>query len=283
MRNFDYEKAYFVQAKPAFERMNVAQKEAHEKLLPLVKDLNQKIDLNIPVSDEMRGILEKFTCQEIAEMARASFFLGHWKPRLMQPLFEMKAGESWKVANVCDQILRIRLSPLPRNILIHEGKFRVTFSNRDCWLWKEFGLATEKNLEIFKNCGLSFGEISLENSAKALAITCNDLWPDIDDMPGNEDYDNFLRLERENDLVKLKKRHADKLARIQKDIEDSKVELKAFTWLIENGIREDLIDNCIYYSHKGRFCFGWRNPLTEKDKRELEGLLCEFQFDYDFK
>jgi len=283
MREFNYEKAYFTQALTSYRKLSEKQADVIGKLLPLVKDLSQQKDLSIPVSDEMKNILADLTCQEIAEISRTIYFIGHWKPGFVKPLFTNSSGESWKVANVCDQILRARFSPLPHNIQIHEGKFRVTFSNPDCWLWDEFGLATEKNLEIFKTCGLGFGENSIENSAKVLIIQCGDLWPDVDDMPTNPDYDNFLKLKRENDLVKLKNRHADKLAKIQKDIEDSKVELKAFTWLIKNGIKEEYIDNCIYYSHTGRFCFGWREKLTEKEKRELEGALCEFGFDYDFK
>jgi hypothetical protein len=284
VKNFDYEKAYFVQALPAFNNFNPAQKEAFEKLLPLVKDLQQeRISLNIPVSDKMKSMLDKLTCLEIAELSRASYFVGHWKPGLTEKIFNNSAGESWKVANVCDQVLRVRLSPLPHNILIHEGKFRVTFSNPDCWLWDEFALATEKNLEIFKTCGLRFGEDTLDESAKKLAEMCGDLWPDVDDMPTNPDYDHFLELKKENDLLKLKERHTDKLKQIERDIESSKIELKAFTWLIENGIKEEYIDNCIYYTRTGRFCFGWREKLTEKEKEELQGLLCKFKFDYDFK
>ncbi|MFA5346541.1 MAG: hypothetical protein WC294_00220 [Methanoregula sp.] len=296
MKNFDYEKAYFVQALPAFRGFNQAQKTAHDKLLPLVKDLTQqRVTLNIPVSDEMTSILSVLSCQEIAELSRASYFVGHWKPGHVDPLFENSAGESWKISNVCDQILRSRFLPysndadqsnplqLPHNIQIHEGKFRVTFSNKNCWLWAEFGLATERNLTIFKTCGLSFGENSIENGAKVLAIMCGDLWEDVDEMPGNREYDDFLTLKKAEALENLKKRHAVRLANIAKGIENSKIELAAFTWLIENGIKAEYIENCIYYSHTGRFCFGWRNPLTEAEKAELKGALCEFMFDYDFK
>jgi len=36
MKNFDYEKAYFVQALPAYQNFNQSQKEAHGKLLPMI-------------------------------------------------------------------------------------------------------------------------------------------------------------------------------------------------------------------------------------------------------
>jgi hypothetical protein len=284
MKNFDYEKAFFVQALPAFNSLKQAQKNAHRSLLPLVKDLQQQqVSLNIPVSDEMKTIFNLLSCQDIAELSRASYFVGHWKPGVVAPIFTNTAGESWKISNVCDQLLRERLSPLPHNIQIHEGKLRVTSSSQDCWMWVEFGLATEKNLDIFRNCALPFGEMTLEGSAKTLAAMCGDLWGDVDDMQGNREYDDFLLLKKDQYFEKLKKRHADKLKSIEKATESSKIELAAFTWLIQNGIREEYIENCIFYSHTGRFCFGWRNPLTEKEKDELKGLLCEFLFDYDFE
>lgn len=264
MKSFNYEKAYFTQVLPAYQNMNVNQKNAHDALRPMVKDLTQrKGDLCIPVSDKIKEILSVLTCQEIAEMARAS-------------------GESWKIANVCDQVLRERLAPLPYNIQIYEGKLRVTFSSKDCWLWNEFGLATEKNLDIFKNCKLRFNEDTIDESAKKLSDMCGDLWPDVDSIPDNEDYANFLKRKNEHKIIKLKERHADKLKKIEKDIENSKIELKAFTWMIENGLGE-YIDNCIYYDHENCFCFGWRDKLTDKEKDAIREMLHGFQFTYMFK
>lgn len=282
MKDFNYEKAYFTQALPAFRNFNAKQKDAHSKLLPIVKDLNQARDLNIPVSKEMKAILNDLTCQELAEMARASYFLGHWKPSGVAPLFDNKSGESWKIANVCDQILRSRIA-LPHNVLIHDGKFRVTFSNKDNWLWDEFGLATEKNLDIFKTCGLSFGLSSIKESAKKLAYLCADLWGDVDDMANNQEYLDYLVIKKGKALDDLKKRHADKLAGIEKDIENSKIELAAFKWLIENDIEAQFIENCIYYDHTGRFCFGWREKLTDNEKELLTKSLAGFPYTYDLE
>jgi len=279
-REFNYGKAYCVQAIPAFENFNDNQKEAFKCLLPMVKDLQQGKDLNIPLSKGMKEILSDLTCLEIAELSRASYFTGHWYPSLMPQVFDNSAGQSWKIANVCDQVLRLKLAPLPHNIQIHEGKFRVTFSNRYCWLWNEFGLATEKNLEIFKDCGLSFDELEIENSAKVLIVICNDLWPEVDTIPDNDAYTNLLLLKKEKAKQDLKKRHADALLKIEKDIENSKIELAAFQWLIEHDIE---IENCIYYNHTGMFCFGWREKLTDKEKMELTNKLAGFPYTYDFK
>ena len=43
------------------------------------------------------------------------------------------------------------------------------------------------------------------------------------------------------------------------------------------------IDNCIYYSHTGRFGFGWREPVGQAVYSALVDVLCEFPFDYDIK
>jgi len=278
--NFNYEKAYCVQALSAFKNFNSKQKLAFNALLPMVKDLQQAEDLNIPLSDKIEGVLLDLNCQELAELSRASYFVGHWHPGLMPELFDNSAGQSWKIANVCDQVLRRSLAPLPHNIQIHEGKFRVTFSSRNCWLWDEFALATGKNLEIFKNCKLSFGENTLEASAKKLAAVCNDLWPDVDSLPNNSAYTKLLGLKKEKARQDLKISHARKLASIKKDIENSKIELAADQWLVEHDID---IDNCIYYGHTGRFCFGWRHEINEKQLPGLLKSLVGFPFPYDIK
>jgi hypothetical protein len=198
----------------------------------------------------------------------------------MPAVFDNAAGGSWKVANVCDQVLRLRLAQLPHNILIHEGVFRVTFSNRDCWLWDEFGLATEKNLEIFKSCGLSFRKKTIEESAKKLVKLCGDLWPDVETVPHNGIYNDFLIAKKASDVEDLKKKQAQKLLDIEKDIKSSKIELAAFQWLIEHDVN---IDNCIYYNHTGRFCFGWRSAIDEKALPGLVQKLAGFPYEYDIK
>ena len=279
MTNFNYEKAYCVQALPALRNLNSNQLKTHGNLLPLVEDLQQLNNLNIPLTEKIINEFKALTCQEIAELSRASYFCGHWKPSLMPALFKMNKGQSWKITNVCDQVLKNRLMPVS-NIQIHEGIFRVTFLSKDCWLWKEFGLATEKNLEIFKTCGLFFNEININASANKLTKLCADLWPDIDTVPDNDDYKTFLEIKKIKEIEKLKEQNSDKLKRIKKDIESSKIELKAFTWLIENNI---LIDNCIFYSHTDRFCFGWKDKLSNQEKVELEKALIRFPYLYDFK
>ena len=287
MTNFNYEKAYCVQALPAFNNLNEKQHDIHSRLLPLIGELNQGKDLNIPISPAIAEHFDALTCKEIAELSRASFFVGHWQPVLLSTPFNNKKRESWKIANVCDQILRSRLTENygktyqgPHNIQIHEGKFRVIFSSKNCWMWEEFGLATEKNLEIFKNCGLPFGENSLHTSAEKLTELCGEMRPDVDDLPENDFYRSFLEAKKAAELNKLKQQHTDKITSLKRKIEYAQIELTGFEWLINHHID---YDNCIYYDHTGRFCFGWRNALTKKEKAELAESLREFPFPYDFK
>ena len=51
-------------------------------------------------------------------------------------------------------------------------------------------------------------------------------------------------------------------------------------WLLDRNINAE---NCIYYSHTRKFCFGWRNPVSESVKSALLDVLVEFPFDYEIK
>lgn len=78
---------------------------------------------------------------------------------------------------------------------------------------------------------------------------------------------------KEETLRKLKEKR-------DKAIDKAETEYSAMLWLITRNIS---IDNCIYYSHTGRFCFGWRTPLTRDVASELLNVLVGFPFDYDLK
>jgi len=281
MNDFNYEKAYFLFAEPSFKGLNTKQLDAHSKLRVLGGELQQDESLNIPLSPAMQSILDELSTQELAEMSRASYFLGHWKPSHTIELFDNKRGESWKVANLCDQVLRQRLNA-PHNIQIHEGILRVTFSSRDCWLWDEFGLATESNLQTYKDCGLPFGEDTLNDSAKQLKTKINDLWLTdiVDSLPNNDSYLSFLEIKKAWQLKELKKRNAEKIESLKKDVENAKIELDAFTWLIQNDVDTE---NCIFYDRKDVFCFGWRNKLTPDEGKALIPKLIDFPYQYELK
>ena len=56
-------------------------------------------------------------------------------------------------------------------------------------------------------------------------------------------------------------------------------EREGMLWLHDKRVS---LDNVIYYSHTGKFCFGWRNSLSDAVKSRLLDLLCEFPFEYEF-
>lgn len=66
----------------------------------------------------------------------------------------------------------------------------------------------------------------------------------------------------------------------ESSIDAAKTKHDGLLWLMDNGVS---IDNCIYYSHTDRFCFGWRKPLSDAVKSDLLDILVEFPFDYDLK
>ena len=282
MIDFNYEKAYCVQALPAFNNLPYEVLNVHSKLIPLVGELSQGRDLNIPMTSAIEELINSLTTKQIAELSRASYFVGHWQPSFLEKAFENKRGESWKIADCCDQILRKRLVP-PHNVEIHKGSLRVTFSNKNCWTWREFGLATEENLQILKECNLPFGETTLEISAKQLADKIGDLWGNVDELKGNDLYSSLLKLKKDKALEKVNNKITGLIPeaqeRAEKLIEEAKIKTEAFTWLINNGYID--LDNVIYYTHTKRFCFGWRTALTPEQKSYLQELLTEFLFDYD--
>src|SRR5690606_2275924 len=70
--------------------------------------------------------------------------------------------------------------------------------------------------------------------------------------------------------------------RVQRNYRNAKghaeTEYRAYTWLLDRGFS---LDNVIYYSHTGRFCFGRRDGgLSPAVKSKLLDVLSEFPYDY---
>lgn len=62
-------------------------------------------------------------------------------------------------------------------------------------------------------------------------------------------------------------------------IAEAELKTTAHTWLLDHEI--SILDNVIYYSHTKKFCFGWRNPIS--DRAELEAQLVGFPFEFEIK
>jgi len=176
-KEFNHIRAWHELAKPAVENFNEKQKEVISELIPLIGELHQQgKDLTIPISPAMWEIIERLDTIEAAQLSQAIYMYGHWYPGKGPRIYPSQNGEMWKISNIMDQLLRKRLGFPKSRLEIHEGKFRVTFSNKNNWIWKEFALATEKNLEAFETCNLPFGQDSLEKNATILKKRINDIW-----------------------------------------------------------------------------------------------------------
>jgi len=80
--------------------------------------------------------------------------------------------------------------------------------------------------------------------------------------------------------IDAKKKRADLLDKFDTALAVANDEFHGFTWLLDNGVNTE---NCIFYSHTGRFGFGWRSPVSVFVYNELVQVLCEFPYDYDIK
>ena len=176
-KEFDYATAWKELAVPAMKALDSFQRTAIQSLVPQLVELHQGKDLNIPISDLMRKDLQPLSDKQIAEISQVCHDYTHWKPSKTVGVQWISADFcGWKIANVCDQILKLRFDDL-RNLLIIEGKFRATYSDINNWIWNEWGLATEANFEFYKNCGLSFSLNKIEESYEILKRTCPDkMW-----------------------------------------------------------------------------------------------------------
>ena len=279
MKNYNYQKAWFVQIKPEWDSLNTQQLNAHSKVRALIGESGQDSNGNIPLTPAIEEILGELSNNELAKLSRVSYNIGHFCPPYKQPPFDNKRGESWKVTNYIDQILRKRFD-LPYRMNVNDGLFVMMYNGVHDFYRDHICCATDKNLQIILNCGLNFGIDSFWNSIDVLKKQINDLWGDPNELPDNQEYSEYLYLLKVEALKAVKRDHLKTIERLKQEVENAKLELEAFTWLIEHNIETE---NCIYYRHADIFCFGWREPVTEKEKSSLLDILVEFPYNYEIK
>lgn len=76
--------------------------------------------------------------------------------------------------------------------------------------------------------------------------------------------------QRINRAARIEERKERKLQSLKDDITAAKKEFDAFNWLIQHDID---FDNVIYYKHSDEFCFGWRNPIPQREADKLQHKL----------
>jgi hypothetical protein len=272
----NYCKAYCTVALPDFENLPAHVRDTHRALCPLVGDLKQTPYLDIPMDKEIEEHLQHLNTEELARLSRASYYVGYWFPGTVRFPFSNTKGESWKVSNCCDQMIKRRLK-LPKNIEVHEGIFRVTYSNTNTWLWHPFGLATEENLQKFLNCGLSFTEKTLHTNAETLKNQINDLYPD--EAKDNELYLQYMYNKQETERKELFNDYAQTIKDLNKKAKEAE-KCRDFK-LLCNSLKVP-IDNLIYYRHTDEFSFGWRKPYSEEEKKDIINKLSSVNHPYRY-
>lgn len=80
--------------------------------------------------------------------------------------------------------------------------------------------------------------------------------------------------------ARLAKAREDIKRKHDKTIRDAETEFAGFSWLMDLGINPSL---AIFYTHTGRFGFGWNRPVDAELLSTLLDCISEFPFPYDIK
>lgn len=88
----------------------------------------------------------------------------------------------------------------------------------------------------------------------------------------------YLKAQMEASAAAREKQRAAVLAEFEKDSNAATVERDGFLWLLDHGLQTE---NVIFYSHTGKFSFGWRSKYTGEAREVLLAALARFPFPYD--
>lgn len=104
----------------------------------------------------------------------------------------------------------------------------------------------------------------------------------------DEEFDKLRPVYVKRQTTGKNSRNAERLRKIRErlvsdcrdKIKTARTNRDGMLWLIDHGIETE---NCIYYSHTNKFCFGWRQSLAESVKEELKARLVDFPYPVEFK
>lgn len=80
------------------------------------------------------------------------------------------------------------------------------------------------------------------------------------------------------DKKRIAQARADIAGKFATATRDAKTEHDGMLWLMDHGVKTD---NVIFYTHTGRFGFGWRKPVDAEILSGLLDIISEFAFAYD--
>ena len=83
-------------------------------------------------------------------------------------------------------------------------------------------------------------------------------------------------------VARVAKMRADLTRERDKARADADTKCAGMLWLLDH-VGASVVDNCIYYTHTGRFGFGWRTPVDAAVVSQLLDVISEFPFAYDIK
>jgi hypothetical protein len=308
MRTFDYETAWKELAAPMFEELPATSRNLYA-LVCQRDDIRQLKNLNCNFPEGFREAFDAIADEELATAARVINFYGHWAPAGKNA---DKTGGSWKFANLADQSLAARINPTLNRaneekgnkigFRIYEGFIRGWCNTPFSWTWEEIAPATSENWQRIQALA------SNQPPAPTGSHATREKWDTYADRA--REYFGLLKAalkpagriaefletsaymieESEISARKAREQAADPARRqriIDKVNDDfaatmakEVIERDGKLWMIEHGID---IGNAIYYSHTGRWCFGWYKELAPETISALLEVLTKFPFDYDIK
>jgi len=297
MKSFDYEKAWQDLSLPAFKQLPNAVLCLAEEVGIVADELSQDRQCCMIWPDDGGKLREMFERLDSVTLSRASLVLynyNHWRPSagIAENAPVMKCG--WKFSNYADQVLRARFfigldSKATVSFQIHEGTIRVCYSSSEMWIWHEVAPATDAGLQLANAIALKLRQkidaISRREGRDTAAYKFMEklkktaAWPDFD-ISGYMVEGEELKLrqaarmpkpDNENLIASIKSDFCKKIATMT-------TERDGMLWIVEHDLPTD---NAIFYNHTGRFCFGWRNPITGNAKTQLVEKLAGFPFPYD--
>lgn len=306
MKTFDYETAWKELALPAYKQLPNAALVLIEETGLVSENLHQNSACNMVWPDDggkLREMFERLDINTLATAAHVSYCYSHWRPGKSIAGDAPTVPGGWKFANYADQVLRVRFNAARDvksgvGLLIHEGTIRVGYSSSDMWTWHEIAPATQDGHAAAVGIADQLrrkiagkrntrSEREADNAAYAFMeeLKKREAWPGWSIAPYMLE-ESELKLRQAARMPKPDK--AKLIAELQADFEkkrqEATTERDGFLWLLEHDIPTG---NCIYYSHTGRFCFGWRGKHSPGEKYEgktrlkLLELLKGFPFEYD--
>lgn len=320
MKTFDYESAWLEMVRPAFDVLSETVKRVYERVTRELKGVGQLANLNTPWPEDneesrvlygitLREAFEVLSDHELALSAHVIHAYGHWFPgsEVVGPDVPRGThGEHWKYANLASQVLAKRINEtldpawptVTRGIgfKIHDGVLRVQCATRYNWQWEEICLATRDSWDVVKSVNKPLFDCSADEFIGRYEVYMNELKYRVEPLPIQTD--KYMMDEQEmkdrqatriaadprtrlRAIERINKEYVDKCTQADKSKEHAQIERDAKLWCMEHGVGG--MDNLIYYSHTGRFCFGWSKPITGEAKVNLLAKLDGFQWPYDIE